>query len=94
VPRSLGRTGYAWRQARKRVLVPGCVCHLCGHPIDLTIRWDPDHPDTGYGTVDHIVPLSRGGDPLDPNNQAPAHYGCNSRKGNRPTVRRVTSRRW
>ena len=37
------------------------VCWLCGHPIDLTLPYNH-----AYGwTLDHVVPLSLGGDPLD-----------------------------
>lgn len=31
--------------------------------------------------VDEIVPVSRGGDPLDFDNTQPAHRACNQRKG-------------
>lgn len=31
--------------------------------------------------VDEIVPVSRGGDPLDPANTRPAHWICNARRG-------------
>lgn len=32
--------------------------------------------------VDEIVPVSKGGDPLDFANTQPAHRSCNQRKGN------------
>ena len=32
--------------------------------------------------VDEVVPVSRGGDPLDFSNTQPAHRICNQRKGN------------
>lgn len=44
----------------------GGVCHLCGEP--------------GADTLDHVVPLSRGGS-NGVGNLRPAHRGCNSRKG-------------
>lgn len=31
--------------------------------------------------VDEVVPVARGGDPLDIANCQPAHYRCNARKG-------------
>lgn len=54
------------------------ICQLCfvkveiskGLPVNLT------------PTVDHIIPISKGGDNTLANVQL-AHYGCNSRKGNR-----------
>lgn len=52
--------------------------------------------------VDEIVPVSRGGDPLDFDNTQPAHRSCNLRKGNgsrkRPAPHKLsglpTSREW
>ena len=54
------------------------ICGLCEEPIDPELR----HPDRGYASIDHIVPLSLGGDDTPANVQA-AHFGCNSAKGNR-----------
>lgn len=52
--------------------------------------------------VDEIVPVSKGGDPLDFSNTQPAHRACNQRKGNgsrkRPAPHKPsglpTSREW
>jgi hypothetical protein len=46
------------------------LCGICGRPIE-----DPD--DT---VVDHVVPISRGGEHSYANTQA-SHYDCNLRKG-------------
>ena len=54
------------------------ICSLCGQLIDMTFR----SPDPRSLTLDHIKPLSQGGNDTK-DNLAPAHYGCNSRKGNR-----------
>lgn len=53
----------------------GGVCYLCGGGMDLgpgTITW---------ASLDHIVPLSRGGT-WEPDNLAAAHRGCNTWKRN------------
>ena len=34
--------------------------------------------------VDEIVPVSKGGSPIDRSNVAPAHRICNERRGNKP----------
>jgi 5-methylcytosine-specific restriction endonuclease McrA len=64
-------------------------CHICGQPIDYTLR----HPDPLSFVVDHLVPLARGGtDALA--NKAAAHRSCNATKAARPhaaTVRRSSS---
>lgn len=56
----------------------GWVCQLCGGAIDPSLPW----PDRMAASVDHIVPISLGGDDTFDNVQA-AHSGCNSSKGNR-----------
>lgn len=55
----------------------GWTCQLCGDPIDPaeTIR-------ARTATIDHIVPISKGGPDTFENAQA-AHMGCNSRKRDR-----------
>lgn len=55
-----------------------CICGLCGEVVDLSVKW----PATGAATVDHILPLSRGGDDTLSNVQL-AHALCNLRKSNR-----------
>jgi len=53
-------------------------CQLCGGKVDMALR----APDPMSPTIDHIVPISRGGDDTKANVQL-AHLGCNSSKGNR-----------
>ncbi|MGP9723764.1 HNH endonuclease [Corynebacterium sp. AOP40-9SA-29] len=50
-------------------------CGICGENIDPYLR----HPERMAGTIDHIVPLKKGGHHWFGNVQA-AHYSCNSRK--------------
>jgi 5-methylcytosine-specific restriction endonuclease McrA len=55
----------------------GTICYLCGLEIDLTIagRNDPQHLE-----IDHIWPISRGGEHKW-DNVAPVHRRCNQSKG-------------
>jgi len=82
--RYTGRSSRAWKRLRLRVLEQSDVCWLCGQ--------------AGADTVDHIVPLSIAphlGE--SPDNVAPAHRSCNSKRGARmPTGARPlpTSRAW
>lgn len=85
-------TSYAYRKGRAAFLAGNDICHLCGHP--------------GADVVDHLTPVSRGGDALDPDNWAPAHgvnrcptcgRNCNGSKSDRPLHEAValnTSRDW
>ena len=56
----------------------GGICGLCGQPVDRSLAYP--HPMSG--TVDHVVPLSRGGAQSLDNTQL-AHARCNISKGNR-----------
>jgi 5-methylcytosine-specific restriction endonuclease McrA len=56
----------------------GHRCGLCGGQVDMTIK----NPDPWAPTIDHIVPISLGGDDTRGNVWL-AHRLCNLRKGNR-----------
>jgi len=62
-PNWAGRAGAHWARIR-RIVLANPVCGICGH-------WGAD-------SVDHIVPLSKGGHPTDLANLQPAHsrYPC------------------
>ncbi|GAA3215970.1 HNH endonuclease [Streptomyces sp. XM83C] len=54
------------------------ICHLCQRPIPD----DVDRFDALAATVDHVMPLARGGDHIRGNMRA-AHRLCNTRKNDR-----------
>jgi 5-methylcytosine-specific restriction endonuclease McrA len=56
----------------------GGTCQLCGDPINPALK----APDPKSVSIDHVIPLSRGGEHSYANTQL-AHFGCNSRKGSR-----------
>lgn len=51
-------------------------CYICGEEIPRGEKW----PSPSFGTVDHVIPLSKGGDHSYANCKA-AHLVCNLRKG-------------
>ena len=54
------------------------LCHLCNQMVDMDIA----RTDKMGATIDHVLPLSKGGlDTME--NVALAHWICNIRKGNR-----------
>ena len=70
--------------SRRRALVArvralGAPCHICGLPIDYSL---PGGHPLSY-ELDELVPVSRGGSPVDPRNVAPAHRCCNQWRGNK-----------
>lgn len=56
----------------------GWHCQLCDEPIDPDIAW----PDPLSPSVDHVIPLARGGEHSLANTQL-AHLVCNTRKGDK-----------
>lgn len=80
----------AERRARKRDAVSerfdprdvfardGWICGLCGESVDPALTW----PAPKSASLDHVVPLSRGGDHTLANTQL-AHLTCNTAKGAR-----------
>ena len=72
--------GNARRQIRAWLRAQGRPCALCGRPID----YDLPAGDPMSFEVDEIVPVSKGGSPIDRANLAPAHRICNERRGNKP----------
>lgn len=56
----------------------GWICGLCGDPVDRTLSWP--HPQSA--SLDHVLPLSRGGPHSKANTQL-AHLTCNVIKGAR-----------
>lgn len=71
-------TEYRYRQARAQVLSASDACMWCGH--------------TGADSADHLIPVSKGGDPYALDNLAPIHgvrgcptclRKCNNEKGDK-----------
>ncbi|MGW7085029.1 HNH endonuclease [Streptomyces sp. NPDC054871] len=86
------RNGRPYRRLCTLIRAQGDPCWICGHNIDLTL----DARDPWSWTLDHAVPISRGGSLLDPANARSAHRRCNSARGNRTTTStpQRASRRW
>lgn len=75
---SQGRNTSTRDQHRRAIRRTKPPCGICEQPIDYTLP----HTDPLSFTVDHIVPLDRGGpDTLD--NKQAAHRICNRAKSNK-----------
>lgn len=66
---------YTTRQIAER---DGFTCGLCGGAVVMSTPY----PDPWSPTIDHVIPLIRGGDDTRANVQL-AHFTCNSAKGAR-----------
>ena len=76
---------------RKIILATQSICGICGKPVDKSLKF----PDPMSATVDHIIPISRNGDPSALENLQLAHRCCNRAKSDRlvpPTPARAVDR--
>lgn len=92
------KNGNARRKIRAWLKSQGLPCHICGMAIDYSL---PSGDPMSF-EVDELVPVSKGGSPIDKNNVAPAHRICNQRRGNKDITKSLpprslpcpTSRKW
>ena len=70
---------------RDRWRAIGAPCWICGHHIDYSLGMvtvnGKRRPHPMSFVVDEVLPVSKGGDPLDFENTRPAHWICNARRG-------------
>lgn len=68
---------------RRRMASQPQSCWMCGLPIPPSLP--PRHP---YALeLDEVVPISKGGSPIDPANVRAAHRCCNQWRGDKPADR-------
>ena len=83
------RNSQQQERMRKRIAATRAACHICGRPVDYSLKW----PDPMCFVVDHVVPIAKGG-AHDITNGKAAHASCNSTKRARlvaPIVKRSGS---
>lgn len=69
----------AFEKAKKIIYGSQSVCAICGRPVDF----DRKFPDPWSATLDHIIPIAKGGDPAAIDNLQLAHLQCNRIKSSR-----------
>lgn len=62
---------------KKIILATQDLCGICGKPVDKTLP--ASHPLSA--SIDHIIPIAKGGHPSDLSNLQLAHRACNREKG-------------
>ncbi|MDO5016550.1 MAG: HNH endonuclease signature motif containing protein [Eubacteriales bacterium] len=85
----------AYQKNRRVILKTQETCGICGRPVDKTLPAG----DPMSATVDHIIPINKGGHPSALDNLQLAHWICNRQKSdkifqeqNRPEKRTVGNR--
>lgn len=66
----------AYQKAKKIIYAQQTVCGICGRPVDKKLPF----PNPWSPTVDHIIPVQKGGDPVNLENLQLAHLACNRAK--------------
>ena len=68
-----------FRKNREIIYKTQDVCWICGKPVDKSLK--SPHPLSK--TVDHKIPVAKGGHPSDLDNLALAHRKCNRMKSDK-----------
>lgn len=68
-----------FRSNKKRILQTQSVCGICGKPVDKSIKYP--HPLSP--SIDHIIPIAKGGHPSALENLQLAHWVCNRQKSDK-----------
>ena len=74
-----------FKSNKKRILQTQSICALCGKPVDKSLKFP--HPMSP--TVDHIIPVAKGGHPSDISNLQLAHWTCNRQKSDKLVEKQV-----
>lgn len=61
---------------KKKIYKTQNVCGICGQPVDMSLKF----PNPMSKSIDHIIPIVRGGHPSDIDNLQLAHLSCNRAK--------------
>jgi 5-methylcytosine-specific restriction endonuclease McrA len=69
----------AFNRNKKKIMATQTVCGICGRIVDKKLKYP--HPMSP--TVDHIIPVARGGHPSDIDNLQLAHWTCNRQKSDK-----------
>lgn len=78
-PDQSGWAEAAYKKAKKIIYGSQTNCAICGRAVDF----DKKFPDPWSATLDHIIPISKGGDPAALENLQLAHLQCNRQKASK-----------
>lgn len=69
----------AFEKNKRKIFLTQDVCAICGQPVDKNLKYP--HPLSA--TIDHIIPINRGGHPSAIDNLQLAHFTCNRQKADK-----------
>lgn len=88
-PDHSGKARTTFEKAKKIIFASQTVCGICGRPVDFSKKF----PDPWSASIDHIVPIQKGGDVTALENLQLAHLQCNRIKATRTVQIQVKERR-
>lgn len=80
-----GRFSPMFEANKKIILATQSTCAICGGIVDKSIK----APDPMSPSIDHIIPVARGGHPSDISNLQLTHRACNRAKGTKIITEKV-----
>lgn len=78
-----------YQKAKKIIYASQSVCGICGRPVNFDLTF----PNPWSATLDHIIPVQKGGDPASIENLQLAHLQCNRIKSTKliePSIKEKT----
>ena len=75
----------AFERNKKKIYATCRICGICGKEVDFRISYP--HPLSP--SIDHIIPISKGGHPSDMANLQLAHRACNRQKADKLIEKKV-----
>ena len=78
-PSRYGTHRASFNANKKRIYATQSICGICGKPVDFKLKY----PNKWSATVDHIIPINKGGHKSDIDNLQLAHLYCNRMKSDK-----------
>lgn len=80
-----GKHRTTYEKNKKKILATQDYCAICGKLVDKTIPYKNNKGEFNVwsATVDHIIPISKGGHPSDLDNLQLTHFKCNRQKSDK-----------
>ena len=67
---------------KRKIYMTRSTCAICGRPVDMQLKY----PDPMSKSIDHIVPIAKGGHPSAMSNLQLAHLICNKHKSDKTQI--------
>ena len=78
-PDKKGAHRAAYERNKKKIFATQNTCGICGKPVDMSLKY----PHPMAPTIDHIVPVAKGGHPSSLENLQLSHFSCNRQKSDK-----------